>query len=72
MLFRSAPDFIASRSLHQRVKELFDAILASEKDWLTHWDTLSMGMSADLEAAIAAGSTLVRVGTALFGARIAA
>lgn len=33
------------------------------------WDTLSMGMSADLEAAIAAGSTMVRIGTALFGAR---
>jgi hypothetical protein len=32
-------------------------------------DTLSMGMSADLEPAIAAGSTLVRIGTALFGAR---
>lgn len=32
-------------------------------------DTLSMGMSADLEAAIAEGSTLVRVGTALFGDR---
>lgn len=32
-------------------------------------DTLSMGMSDDLEAAIAAGSTLVRVGTAIFGAR---
>lgn len=32
-------------------------------------DTLSMGMSADLEAAIAAGSTIVRVGTALFGPR---
>ena len=32
-------------------------------------DTLSMGMSADLEAAIAAGSTCVRVGTALFGPR---
>jgi uncharacterized pyridoxal phosphate-containing UPF0001 family protein len=32
-------------------------------------DTLSMGMSDDLEAAVAAGSTLVRVGTALFGAR---
>ena len=32
-------------------------------------DTLSMGMSADLEAAIAAGSTMVRVGTALFGRR---
>ena len=33
------------------------------------WDTLSMGMSGDLEQAIAAGSTMVRVGTALFGAR---
>ncbi len=32
-------------------------------------DTLSMGMSADLEAAIAGGSTMVRVGSALFGAR---
>ncbi|TCM67559.1 hypothetical protein EC844_10876 [Acinetobacter calcoaceticus] len=35
------------------------------------WDTLSMGMSDDLDAAIAAGSTLVRVGTALFGQRSA-
>lgn len=34
------------------------------------FDTLSMGMSADLEAAVAAGSTLVRIGTALFGARV--
>ena len=33
------------------------------------WDTLSMGMSADLAEAIAAGATIVRVGTALFGAR---
>jgi uncharacterized pyridoxal phosphate-containing UPF0001 family protein len=32
-------------------------------------DTLSMGMTADLEAAIAEGATLVRVGTAIFGAR---
>ena len=32
-------------------------------------DTLSMGMSADLEAAVAAGATLVRVGTDIFGAR---
>lgn len=49
-------------------KKLFDAV----KDQHTHpedWDTLSMGMSSDLEAAIAAGSTMVRVGTALFGAR---
>jgi hypothetical protein len=34
-----------------------------------HLDTLSMGMSDDLEAAIAEGSTIVRIGTALFGAR---
>lgn len=33
------------------------------------WDTLSMGMSADFADAIAAGSTMVRVGTALFGSR---
>jgi uncharacterized pyridoxal phosphate-containing UPF0001 family protein len=33
-------------------------------------DTLSMGMSADLEAAIAEGSTMVRVGTAIFGLRL--
>ncbi|MBV6595309.1 YggS family pyridoxal phosphate-dependent enzyme [Acinetobacter baumannii] len=49
-------------------KKLFDAV----KDQHAHpeeWDTLSMGMSSDLEAAIAAGSTMVRVGTALFGAR---
>jgi PLP dependent protein len=35
-------------------------------------DTLSMGMSADFEEAIAAGATLVRIGTAIFGARGAA
>jgi uncharacterized pyridoxal phosphate-containing UPF0001 family protein len=32
-------------------------------------DTLSMGMSNDLEAAIAEGATLVRIGTAIFGPR---
>jgi PLP dependent protein len=35
-------------------------------------DTLSMGMSADFEEAIAAGATMVRIGTAIFGARSAA
>ena len=34
-----------------------------------HWDTLSMGMTDDYEFAIEAGSTLVRIGTAIFGAR---
>ena len=32
-------------------------------------DTLSMGMSADLEQAVTAGSTIVRIGTAIFGPR---
>jgi len=36
---------------------------------LAHLDTLSMGMSGDMEAAIAEGATIVRVGTAIFGAR---
>ncbi len=35
----------------------------------THWDSLSMGMSSDFEAAVAAGATHVRVGTAIFGRR---
>jgi uncharacterized pyridoxal phosphate-containing UPF0001 family protein len=34
-----------------------------------HMDTLSMGMSGDMEAAIAEGATFVRVGTDIFGAR---
>ena len=49
-------------------KALFDQVKdqhAQPQDW----DTLSMGMSGDLEAAVAAGSTMLRVGTALFGAR---
>ena len=40
----------------------------SELKW-PQFDTLSMGMTADLEAAIHAGSTMVRVGTAIFGGR---
>jgi uncharacterized pyridoxal phosphate-containing UPF0001 family protein len=33
-------------------------------------DTLSMGMSTDLEAAILEGATMIRIGTALFGERL--
>ena len=49
-------------------KALFEQVRVQPVQ-LQDWDTLSMGMSADLDAAIAAGSTMVRVGTALFGAR---
>ena len=43
--------------------------LEAIKDKHPQLDTLSMGMSGDLEAAIAEGSTMVRIGTAIFGAR---
>lgn len=58
-------DFIAQRALHMRARALFDQLNAEGM----RLDTLSMGMTADLEAAIAAGSTMVRVGTAIFGGR---
>ena len=59
--------FDAQLALHTQAKRLFDALQTALG--LPHFDTLSMGMSADLEAAVQAGSTLVRVGTAVFGAR---
>lgn len=63
-----AIDFIAACALHTRARALFDQI--NESGLLPQpMDTLSMGMTADLEAAIHAGSTMVRVGTAIFGGR---
>lgn len=61
-------DFMAAREVHERAAHLFDSINAAGV-LPQAMDTLSMGMTADLEAAIHAGSTLVRVGTALFGRR---
>ncbi len=55
----------AQRAAFRPVKQLYDELNAAG----LALDTLSMGMSGDLEAAIAEGSTLVRIGTALFGAR---
>jgi pyridoxal phosphate enzyme (YggS family) len=62
------PDVRLQRSRFAQLRELRDR-LNGEGFAL---DTLSMGMSADLEAAIAEGATLVRVGTAIFGERTAA
>jgi pyridoxal phosphate enzyme (YggS family) len=59
------PDNIAAFA---DAKALFEQVKASHAH-PEQWDTLSMGMSGDMEQAIAAGSTMVRVGTALFGAR---
>lgn len=60
-----AATFEAQRAPHRALRELRDALA---RDGLG-LDTLSMGMSADLEAAIAEGATIVRVGSAIFGAR---
>jgi pyridoxal phosphate enzyme (YggS family) len=60
-----AADFAAQKAVHLRAKALFDELRQAG----LALDTLSMGMTADLEAAIAAGSTMVRVGTAIFGGR---
>lgn len=60
-----AGDFMAQRAPHRALREL----LAALNDQGLRLDTLSMGMSADLEAAVAEGSTIVRVGTAIFGGR---
>lgn len=58
-------DVAIQRGYFRQLRELRDTLNASG---LT-LDTLSMGMSADLEAAIAEGATLIRIGTALFGPR---
>jgi uncharacterized pyridoxal phosphate-containing UPF0001 family protein len=47
------------------MRDLFTTLRADHPEF----DTLSMGMSDDFELAIAEGATLVRIGTALFGAR---
>ena len=55
------------RGRFRQVRDLFEA--ARSDLGRPDFDTLSMGMSADLETAIAEGATIVRVGSALFGAR---
>lgn len=64
-----APDFEAQLAIHTSARKLFDQIAGLGEPGLEGFDTLSMGMTADLEAAIHAGSTLVRVGTGIFGGR---
>ena len=59
--------FDAQVAVHAQAKHLFDELQTALA--LPEFDTLSMGMSADLEAAVQAGSTMVRVGTAVFGSR---
>ena len=60
--------FDAQRATHRRLRDLMDGLRGEG----LALDTLSMGMSADLEAAIAEGATVVRVGSAIFGERSSA
>ena len=57
--------FEAQRVPHRTMRQLFEALRSRG----LALDTLSIGMSDDLEAAIAEGATMVRVGTAIFGMR---
>ncbi len=59
------PDMARRREAFRRMEHLFDALRAQ----YPQVDTLSMGMSEDFTIAVAEGATMVRVGTALFGAR---
>ncbi|MCW5664929.1 MAG: YggS family pyridoxal phosphate-dependent enzyme [Piscinibacter sp.] len=60
-----AGELEAQRRPHRALRELLEGLNAQG----LALDTLSMGMSADLEAAILEGATIVRVGTAIFGSR---
>lgn len=67
-------DPVVQRRAFAKVRGVFDACraalsLSSGPAAGDDFDTLSMGMTGDLEAAVAEGATIVRVGTALFGAR---
>lgn len=60
-----AASYELQRSAFRQLRKLFDAV---RKQGIP-LDTLSMGMSADMHAAIAEGATIVRIGTAIFGKR---
>ena len=68
MIPEPAIDFIAACAVYTAARALFDHI-NSLNMLPAAMDTLSIGMTADLEAAVHSGSTMVRVGTAIFGSR---
>ena len=62
-----AKTFEEQREPFAKMQTLLAQIQQAHPDW--QFDTLSMGMSGDLEAAIYEGATIVRIGTDIFGAR---
>ncbi len=65
----NTPDERAVRAGYAALRDLRDAVAGSGEPGTADAVELSMGMSRDLEAAVAEGATIVRVGTAVFGAR---
>ena len=63
------PQFDDMLAVHRRVVAVFEDIRASGLPGLERFDTISLGMTADLDAAVQAGSTMVRVGSGIFGQR---
>ncbi|MFT5082616.1 MAG: pyridoxal phosphate enzyme (YggS family) [Lentisphaeria bacterium] len=57
----------SDNSAFMRMRKLFETLKATGD--FAHWDTLSMGMSDDFDDAIANGASIVRIGSAIFGAR---
>lgn len=64
-----SPDAGVVRAGYARLRAVRDAVVASGAPGTADATSLSMGMSGDLEQAIAEGATIVRIGTAVFGAR---
>ena len=62
-------DDAAMLAVHRKVAQVFETIRDAGIDGLDQFDTISLGMTADMHTAIAAGSTMVRVGSGIFGAR---
>ena len=62
---KATPDIATQRGIFRILAQEFARLAARYEQF----DTLSMGMSNDFEAAIAEGSTLIRIGTAIFGPR---
>ena len=72
MIPEPAIDFEAACAINTKARALFDGLnrdLLASGHLATPLDTLSLGMTGDLEAAIHSGSTMVRVGSAIFGRR---
>jgi pyridoxal phosphate enzyme (YggS family) len=63
---KAETDFNKQRQIFAKLRSLQETL---QQEGIDQLDTLSMGMSADMPAAIAEGATIVRIGTAIFGAR---